>query len=328
MDALVVIVSVSLSSTGPDGASRREETTMYSMTTMFLFIAILMVACSGGDSKPSFSDGIHVVGIDVSPGTYQRVGTESFCYWARLSGPNVTNTIPSGENIIVNGASFSDRITVTISPTDHTFESSKCGGWRRIGSPIQASTSQSRYGLNWGQFASHPVKPLLEVAPPLDYTDAKILALDMLGANFDQIADLGYFNLLGNWFSSYKRANEFERRKIKPELRDRYNARLNELKSAEYLLDIYKHISLGGDMALGEYSFEEKAFPLKNVSAVSSVVRASNYVNARDPAFFPRQINMEERRAARLVAEAANRKDGRNVTLYILFESVTASGYV
>lgn len=186
--------------------------------------------------------------------------------------------------------------------------------------PTQVSSS----ALKWGSFASHPARTLLDASPSVEYIDAKMLAIDMLGGNFDLIADLGYFNLMPEWFVSYRAADEFQRREMKPDLRDKYNARLNELKAAEYLLDVYKHPSI----ALGEYSFERQAFALEDVNVVSWVIHAARYANARDTRVFPREIHVEEARAEGLATKARTSASQRSVTLYILFRPTTAHGYV
>ena len=73
----------------------------------------------------TFGDGVHVVGVDIAPGTY-RGSPSGSCYWARLSGF-------SGEldDIIANDNS--EAPIVTISASDVGFESSRCGTWTRIG---------------------------------------------------------------------------------------------------------------------------------------------------------------------------------------------------
>jgi hypothetical protein len=74
------------------------------------------------DSEGTFSDGTHLVGSDIQPGTYRNEGT-SACYWARLSGTGGTV-----DDIIANdnprGQSY-----VTIDPSDTAFQSQNCGSW-------------------------------------------------------------------------------------------------------------------------------------------------------------------------------------------------------
>lgn len=76
-------------------------------------------------AKNSFGSGVHLVNVDIAPGTYRNEGTKS-CYWARLSGTSgefgdlITNGLPDGPTV------------VTISPTDVAFESSNCGTWTLV----------------------------------------------------------------------------------------------------------------------------------------------------------------------------------------------------
>lgn len=216
--------------------------------------------------------------------------------------------------------------SVSTAPISRTSSAESTRAVPALSAPAPQPTTgiHPKLALNWGRFGSHPARRLLEAAPPVDYTDAKMLALDMLGANFDHITDLGYFNLLSDWFGGYRAANEFQRKKMKPELRERYNARVGELKTADYLLDIYEHPSI----ALGEYSFQEQVFPLKDFNVVGWVIHAARYANHRDGNVFPRKIAMEEGSAEELVNKATVSGQSRSVTLYILFKPIRAHGYV
>jgi hypothetical protein len=90
---------------------------------------------------PHFSDGIHVVGQDVSPGTYRtRVGSPG-CYYARLAGFDGTS-----EDIISNENTDAPAV-VTISPADKGFESHGCGIWTEDLSPITSSRTTFRDGI-------------------------------------------------------------------------------------------------------------------------------------------------------------------------------------
>jgi hypothetical protein len=79
---------------------------------------------------PNFADGRHVVGDDVTPGTYRAVARfedpAAFCYWERLSGLGGTE-----DDIIANSAGIGSRV-VTIAPTDVAFESADCGTWTAV----------------------------------------------------------------------------------------------------------------------------------------------------------------------------------------------------
>ena len=73
----------------------------------------------------TFTDGTHMVGSDIQPGTYRNAGNET-CYWARLSGFGGTV-----EDIIANdnprGQAF-----VTIGADDVAFKSQLCGTWELV----------------------------------------------------------------------------------------------------------------------------------------------------------------------------------------------------
>lgn len=75
----------------------------------------------------SFADGTLVVGTDIQPGTYKAPNPNGSCYFARLKG-----TSGGFDDIITNG-NPSGPVTVTIKATDKAFESSRCGGWTKVG---------------------------------------------------------------------------------------------------------------------------------------------------------------------------------------------------
>ena len=82
-------------------------------------------ATSSAPAKASFSDGTHMVGEDIQPGTYRNKGTSS-CYWERLSGFGGTFAdIIANEN--PRGQSY-----VTIDPSDRAFKSQNCGTWEMV----------------------------------------------------------------------------------------------------------------------------------------------------------------------------------------------------
>ncbi|MGH9290828.1 MAG: hypothetical protein ACRD0V_21450 [Acidimicrobiales bacterium] len=75
--------------------------------------------------------GIHVVGVDIQPGTYRTAGTTSTmgmpCYWARLSGTGGTLG-----DVIANGLPDGPT-TITVDAGDAAFETSRCATWRLVG---------------------------------------------------------------------------------------------------------------------------------------------------------------------------------------------------
>jgi len=78
----------------------------------------------------TFGDGIHVVGVDIQPGTYRAAAMSGFCYWERKSGFGATL-----DEIISNAFTDIPQV-VTIAPTDAGFESDGCGPWTSDLSPI------------------------------------------------------------------------------------------------------------------------------------------------------------------------------------------------
>lgn len=75
-------------------------------------------------SKTSFSDGMYIIGTDITPGTYRNTGAQG-CYYARLSGfGNTTDEIIANNNV--------DTATiVTIAASDKGFQSNGCGTWTK-----------------------------------------------------------------------------------------------------------------------------------------------------------------------------------------------------
>jgi hypothetical protein len=68
----------------------------------------------------SFGDGVWEVGVDIQPGKYKAVGSET-CYWAKLR---------ENDDIIDNHLG-SGPVTVTIDPSVNKFESQGCGTWNK-----------------------------------------------------------------------------------------------------------------------------------------------------------------------------------------------------
>ncbi len=75
-------------------------------------------------SKTTFSDGMYIVGTDITPGTYKNTGDQG-CYYARLRG--FGGTI---DDIIANNNV--DAVTiVTIAASDKGFQATGCGTWTK-----------------------------------------------------------------------------------------------------------------------------------------------------------------------------------------------------
>lgn len=108
------------------------------MSLSSLFAAALVsVALVAGQPENTFGDGVHVVGDEIAPGTYQaEVPPSSIgCYWARLS--DLSGEV---ESIVTNELLEPGAMaTVTIQPGDVGFESQDCGVWKpsaEVGPPI------------------------------------------------------------------------------------------------------------------------------------------------------------------------------------------------
>lgn len=74
--------------------------------------------------KDQFSDGMHLVGTNVTPGIY-AISTSTRCYYAWKSGTGSDAEIVDNE--IVNGPA-----TVTLKAGE-VFESNRCGKWSKVG---------------------------------------------------------------------------------------------------------------------------------------------------------------------------------------------------
>ena len=78
-----------------------------------------------------FSDGIHRVGVEVSPGTYaiDPEGDINECEWERLS-----DLAGSADQAIESGG-WDHGLEVSISAADAAFYSSNCGAWTQARGP-------------------------------------------------------------------------------------------------------------------------------------------------------------------------------------------------
>jgi len=129
-----------------------------------------LISNSNNSNSPTeFSDGIHWVGVTISPGTYTNINSSprSGCYWARLSGF-------SGEinDLIAN--SFSDSVQIVeIDAFDAGFETEGCGTWIRVATPWSTRTSAPT--------PYHTARPTITRTPKPSATP---LALDGFEHNF------------------------------------------------------------------------------------------------------------------------------------------------
>lgn len=80
------------------------------------------------------SDGTHIVGVDILPGTYRTPGADG-CYWERMSGFGGT-----ADEIIANDNPAGPAV-VTILPADVGFTTQGCGTWTAVSLLVPASAA-------------------------------------------------------------------------------------------------------------------------------------------------------------------------------------------
>ena len=94
-------------------------------------------------TSSGFGDGTHIVGDDITSGTYRARGGGS-CYWARLSGFGGTL-----DDIIANGG-FGASPVVTIERSDAGFETSGCGTWTKSSGGSSGSSTRTAGAASFG----------------------------------------------------------------------------------------------------------------------------------------------------------------------------------
>jgi hypothetical protein len=75
--------------------------------------------------ETTFGDGLHLVFIDIAPGTYVASGGTD-CHWERLS-----EVSGNPDNDIIANDNPTGHAIVTISPNDKAFKSLGCGEWKK-----------------------------------------------------------------------------------------------------------------------------------------------------------------------------------------------------
>lgn len=125
-----------ISATGPQGVLVNETVTSVPGESVKLFSFEYPPSASAAEApaalapdpatqgpKATFTDGTHLVGADIAPGTYRAPGSPT-CYYARLSDL-------SGEfsAIVSNGNGVGPIIT--IAESDAAFTSRSCGQWQQ-----------------------------------------------------------------------------------------------------------------------------------------------------------------------------------------------------
>jgi hypothetical protein len=77
------------------------------------------------DKRTQFGDGMYIVGVDITPGTY-RVNAKNGCYWERIR--NFTGEF----NGIIANDNTKGSTVVEISSKDAGFVSQDCGTWEKV----------------------------------------------------------------------------------------------------------------------------------------------------------------------------------------------------
>ena len=86
---------------------------------------VLSLAAVTAGAQP-FSDGTHLIGVDIEPGTYRAPGGDR-CTWERLK--NLSGEIQS----IIAMDVRPTQPTVEIAASDRAFKTRGCGQWQRMG---------------------------------------------------------------------------------------------------------------------------------------------------------------------------------------------------
>ena len=87
-----------------------------------------------------FTDGSHLVGIDIAPGNYTTDSSDKYCNWFRASP--ISGTAPDN----TGGYQSIGRQIATILPTDTGFSSEGCGTWKLVTAQEPEPTPASTIG--------------------------------------------------------------------------------------------------------------------------------------------------------------------------------------
>ncbi len=165
--------------------------------------------------------------------------------------------------------------------------------------------------LKWEQFSSYPGKKFFEEKPILNEQDSKMISLFLTKHAFDP-GKYSQEPAFANYFKEYKKAkNEFERQRLVQNIKDKFELKQNDLAS----IDMFVTETSG---ELGNYSFNEKGFPLtlKRVGFLTLSwfgnfdVQIDNYsllADKIDRTTFPNLIPVEEKSAERIVKSDPSR---------------------
>ena len=201
-------------------------------------------------------------------------------------------------NVVITGVIiFLAAMTILLSPHELISQS------RKLPSPLKLKDS-----LVWGRFESHPARNLVERAPILSETDYKMIALGLLGISFDAKKFSGKFP---SYFKEYNAAeNEFQRNKLVPSIKEKFQARQRELSAIEEFLVVDKN----GYRSLGEYSFTNQAFSFFGIGSEFGNTHI-NVENEDDMNLFPRSISVDENNAERIIENNPSRKVVRYIII-------------
>jgi len=211
----------------------------------------------------------------------------------------ITEVVNNYCNVVFTGVIiFLSALTVFIGPIEVISQN------RKLPTPLKIKDS-----LEWGRFESHPARSLVEKAPILSKTDSKMIALELLGIDFDpkQFSKESKFN---SYFKEYNAAkNEFQRKKLVPGIKEKFQARQRELSAIEEFLVFNEYGTLG------EYSFTNKGFSFYGIESEFERVGIS-LENNDDKKLFPMYISVDESNAERILEN----NPSRQVVRYIIIK--------
>lgn len=198
-------------------------------------------------------------------------------------------------NVVFTGVIiFLSTLTILLSPNELIPQN------RKLPTPLKIKDS-----LEWGRFESHPARGLVEKAPILSKTDSKMIALELLGITFDA----RFSKTFPSYFKEYNAAkNEFERKRLFPLIKEKFQARQRELSAIEEFL-------LFRENTLSEYSFTNKGFWLSGIGSEFGILVGINLENEDDKKLFPGYISVDESNAERIIENNPSRKVARYIII-------------
>ncbi len=175
-------------------------------------------------------------------------------------------------------------------------------------SSLQSSQAQVPK-LKWGAFATHPAKAQIEKQALLSELDSKMLSLCLQKAKFDPVR-FSRLEGFSAYFAPYNKAkDEFERNRVVGEIQRKFERRQTELLNIDFFVT-----RISG--RLGEYSFEDKAFPFTpdkenpSIAILNAEWRRTILDRGmeREQTVFPSLIRFSEKEAERISKSIPSRE--------------------